>query len=745
MTPDEITSMFGEPCSEDHFASNYLRAFVSFLRGPDINGTARLHSCHISDIAETVVFEVDVQLPQHPMADIRERELIACRFSKQEDSHPEIFALREDFPRLPHQNLLPRKTPKSLCLNTIAWSEAKHRWSPSSFLESIRGWLVRATTAQLHAPGQPREPLLARPGGYLILPSAFDLGSTEKLEISGDPNSSPMILWAKRARTEVKPGRGKFRLICFEMPTREHGLIEHLPGNLFELEALCMAVGFDLRQALIDRLKCDVTAGKVETSELSFTLLLVLHNKVTGKESPDIVTDEEWAFMIGDGISVAEALGIGVRANGMYAPRILPVCPSDPLIKDIQALPIAIFRKLDTRLALAASGLQKPYPPVTVIGAGALGSKFLEILARQGLAEAVIIDKDRLFPHNTARHVLLEDAVGHPKAPALAHLLSTLHDQREHDECGGFTSIQEDFGQTASDDINLALGKARYVLDFSASVSVSRSLSSRNDIPRCLSAFLTPGGDMFFIHQEDEERKSRLDWLEAITLRAIVENVGLQNSYTRSGSRIWYGGPCREVSTVLPNQNVSMFAAASAGVFTKYHASPLARCIGYCLNMETMALEAFEIETTEPIETVVSGWTIKYDQKLVDQMCLMSVAAIPNETGGVLLGVLDRERMNCSVVLASSSPPDSQAWPNAYIRGVNGLKALVDDISELTAGQLHYVGEWHSHPPGCSSNPSDTDKEALRILTEVMGREGLPAIAFILGAEPQPQVSVGWK
>ncbi len=34
--------------------------------------------------------------------------------------------------------------------------------------------------------------------------------------------------------------------------------------------------------------------------------------------------------------------------------------------------------------------------------------------------------------------------------------------------------------------------------------------------------------------------------------------------------------PCREVPTMPPNQNVSMFAAASAGVFTKHHAFPLA-------------------------------------------------------------------------------------------------------------------------------------------------------------------------
>lgn len=744
MTPEEVTSLFGASCPADGFGNLYAQAFVRFVGGPDVNDSARLLSCHLSEVAETAVFEIDLALPQHPMADIRERELIACRFSSQADIQPEVLALRKDFPRLPHQNLLPAHSPRSLCLTTTAWSEAKYRWSPSSFLEAIRGWLGRATTGQLHVPGQPREPLLARPNGYLILPSEFALESPEKLEISGDPKSFPMMLWAAKARPDAKPGKGRFRLVCFEMPTREHGLIEQLPGNLAELEALCTTVGFDLRQALIEKLKGESSAGKVEASDFAFMLLLVLHNKVTGKEAPGIATYEESAFMVGEAIVVAEALGIVAQTHGIYAPLIIPAEPSEALLKEIPVLPVAVFRKLGTRSALAASGLRNPYPRVAAIGAGSLGSKCLEILARQGLAEAVVIDGDRLFPHNTARHVLLEGSIGHPKAPMLAQFLGALHDQREPNENGGFTFIDEKFASPASEAIDAALLNAEYILDFSASVSVSRGLSSRNDVPRCFSAFLAPGGDTFFIHQEDEQRKVRLDWLEAITLRAIVECEKLRHAYTRDSSEIWYGGPCREVSTVLPNQNISMFAAAGAGVFTQHNASPLAKCLGYNLNPMTMALEAVEIEATEAIAVEANGWTVKYDQRLTDQLRSMSVAAFPNETGGVLFGVLDRERMTCSVVLASPSPPDSQAWPDAYIRGVEGLRSQVDRLTEITAGQLHYVGEWHSHPPGCSSHPSELDDEALRILTEIMGREGLPAIAFILGKEPQPRVSVGW-
>ncbi len=292
MTPDDIALMF-DSCPVDRLGSIYSRAFVSFIGGPDVNNTARLLSCHVSDVAEIVVFEIDVVLPQHPQADIRERELIACQFPTRNDIGPIVWALRPDFPKLPHQNLFGKKKPKSLCLSVTSWDESKHLWSPSAFLESIRGWLSRATTGTLHAPGQPREPLLANPHGYLILPSRVNFDTLDKLEISGDHDSSPVIMWAKRAAPKAAPGKGKFKLICFRMPTREHGLIEVLPENLAELEEVCSSAGFDLRQELINHLKNEASAGDISTSELSFELLLVLHLDVTGKEHPDIVTHEE--------------------------------------------------------------------------------------------------------------------------------------------------------------------------------------------------------------------------------------------------------------------------------------------------------------------------------------------------------------------------------------------------------------------------------------------------------------------
>ncbi|MFD2256863.1 Mov34/MPN/PAD-1 family protein [Luteolibacter algae] len=744
MTAQGLASLFGEPCSEEGFGSIYSRAFTGFLKGPDVNGTARLLSCHTSDAMETVVLEIDVVLPQHPIADIRSKEVVACRFRTIRDERPEVLALRADFPRLPHQNLQPANSPRSLCLSPTSWDESKHLWSPSAFLEHIRSWLARAASGTLHLRGQPREPLLASPQGYLILPSNATFEEVDKLFVSGDFDSSPMMMWGTRTRPDEQPGKGKFKVIRLEMPPREHGLIETLPDTLADLEILCQSAGYGLTNELAKKVKELAPAGNVARSDFSFQILLALHLPVTGKEHPEITTSEEWVFMIGEALALGEALGVIVSSSGLVGPAIIPQPPSRKRIEDIQVLTIAPFRRLNEQRALASNGLTVRYPSVAVIGVGSLGSKCLEILARQGISKATLIDADRFFPHNTARHVLFGDAVGYKKADALSHLLGMRHDPGADPDDSGFKFITEKFGPNPSEELNSAVNRAGYVLDFSASVAVARELAARDDVSRCFSAFINPGADTLFVHREDARRAVRLDWLEAITLRAIVEDPRLGHAYSRNGSEIWYGGPCREVSTVLPNQNVSIFAAAAAGLFTNHHPSPEAGCSALHLCPETMGLTSVPIHVTTPETVEINGWKVRFDAKLVDSMQAMRLVGLPNETGGVLFGVLDRERKTCSVVMASPSPPDSRSWPDAYIRGSSGLKQQVDHVGELTAGQLQYVGEWHSHPPGHSNRPSQLDREALEILRQIMAREALPAIAFIIGEQNKPHVSVGW-
>ncbi len=66
--------------------------------------------------AEVVVFDADIEVGQQTTYDILRSERIAVKFSVIDDAAPEVLALREDFPVVPHLNLRLDEKPRSLCL-----------------------------------------------------------------------------------------------------------------------------------------------------------------------------------------------------------------------------------------------------------------------------------------------------------------------------------------------------------------------------------------------------------------------------------------------------------------------------------------------------------------------------------------------------------------------------------------------------------------------------------------------------
>ncbi|HCF0599186.1 TPA: Mov34/MPN/PAD-1 family protein, partial [Pseudomonas aeruginosa] len=54
------------------------------------------------------------------------------------------------------------------------------------------------------------------------------------------------------------------------------------------------------------------------------------------------------------------------------------------------------------------------------------------------------------------------------------------------------------------------------------------------------------------------------------------------------------------------------------------------------------------------------------------------------------------------------------------------------EVHRRTANVVDYVGEWHSHPQGCSANASTDDQKLLASLSNLMSGEGLPALMLIM-------------
>ena len=108
-----------------------------------------------------------------------------------------------------------------------------------------------------------------------------------------------------------------------------------------------------------------------------------------------------------------------------------------------------------------------------------------------------------------------------------------------------------------------------------------------------------------------------------------------------------------------------------------------------------------------------------------------------------MIGAYDMHRKITYVVDTVPSPPDSEEWPTAYIRGTGGLSRQVQEMSAATARMLHYVGEWHSHPDGSRLTPSCDDRKVLAWLGEISESDGTPLVMAIVGDEGRVSFHLG--
>jgi hypothetical protein len=77
------------------------------------------------------------------------------------------------------------------------------------------------------------------------------------------------------------------------------------------------------------------------------------------------------------------------------------------------------------------------------------------------------------------------------------------------------------------------------------------------------------------------------------------------------------------------------------------------------------------------------------------------------------------------------------------IRALDKLKAAADTgvyqtletVQRRTAGNLTYIGEWHTHPPGHRSLPSADDRVLLRWIGKVLVYSDVPALMLIAGED----------
>ena len=284
------------------------------------------------------------------------------------------------------------------------------------------------------------------------------------------------------------------------------------------------------------------------------------------------------------------------------------------------------------------------------------------------------------------------------------------------------------------DRLREAFGVADIVIDFSASVAVARWVAV--DAPgnsRRISVFLNPDGTDLVLMAEDQRRAMRLDHIEAQYYRTVIAREELEEHLLQNGERLRYGRTCRDVTSQMSQDVLSVFTGIAAGALRETTANPESKLVFWQISGDH-SVSCLTVELFAPVEIVAGEWRIHTDEGVLRKLRDLREAALPNETGGVLLGHADHSRKSLYVVDTISSPPDSEEWPNSYVRGCAGLRKTIDAGARLTAGVVGYLGEWHSHPEGAACKPSRRDEAFLVWLTRHMSLDGMPALMAIVCA-----------
>jgi hypothetical protein len=271
---------------------------------------------------------------------------------------------------------------------------------------------------------------------------------------------------------------------------------------------------------------------------------------------------------------------------------------------------------------------------------------------------------------------------------------------------------------------------AEFIFDFSASVAVSRYIAYNDGCVRSISAYLTPDGKALVVACEDEKRNIRLDWLEMLQYREVINNKAISNSLnTPTYHR--YGNSCRDISVQLSQDDFAIwsgFASKKIRELVTQSTANLTIFYRTDYDIRTIVCEIYNINTT-----TIDGWKIIFDDYIINKMAEFRIKSLPNETGGILLGNFDTYYKHCYIVDVVKSPLDSEEQPTSYIRGCYNLRATIEDMEKMTLGQISYIGEWHSHPKGCSVNPSVLDITAYSRIQDEMRKDALPVTMMIIG------------
>jgi hypothetical protein len=715
-------------------------------RHPDVD-VVELRSASDGTSWQAVVVDIgDGTIAARNDAGIHPRERLALVHCPGASMPYEVRPLRSDFPETLHQNGVHEGDLRSLCLYDLPWASLERNWTPAKFLTRVLQWLEKTADGSLHASDQALEQLFFDSGWRVLLPVGFaqaiqDQSKTLRLRLlsSTDERVTLAATFDEDASTQdVSP---PLQPLTFEISGVTHPPIQYLPKTLGDLQDRLTQAGTSLFPALIDAVRSTAAGNglSVPATDKHINTLLLL--RIPRLRNGEVDRTDVLGFLIETDLARL-GLALGVLYQGQPGGAAFPaialqrdgecasteVAPSD----DWRAIGLAqvhIRHRVDREAARAWSGLSDGCGKFrgVLAGAGALGSAVALLWAREGWGSWTLVDPDMLEPHNVIRHQAFDINVGRPKADVVGVLMqSALGEPDPH-----LRAIRGKANDREREEIVAAVKGADLLIDATTSLEVPRDWSVQ-DVPRTASIFLTPSGSGSVLLIEDAARSLRVAALEAQYYRAVLEQDWGED-HLQTPPTMPVGVGCRDRSLVMPATRITLHAALLNQGLQRATEEASAVIRIWSTASSTGGVQCHEVFARAVRQAYIAPWTIYWDSDLESRLQWLRNQSLPDETGGILVGVTDHKAHTIYLVEAYHAPVDSVATPLEFTRGREGVAELRLQCMKRTRGMVDYVGDWHSHPRHTSAQPSQTDFALVENLAQSLAEDGIPAVMVIVG------------
>lgn len=676
---------------------------------------------------ETIVFTSENEVPQFPKNDIRKKERIGIEFSKSDSNLPKIWALRKSFPLIPHINLEINEYPRSLCLYDVSYDELKINWTGFRLIERIREWLKLSALGNLHQNDQPLEPLLIANEGNIILPIGLKNG--DKLNVyctSQEPNGSINLIATKNNYPFLTHHPVHFEVILGQ--PQNHGVIRHIPRNILELSNFLLSAGIDLK----DYLSKLVSTQKDIDADLNNKIIFIFYLPKKRNEEDTVYSWDAYGVYVFDTIAeLGLKLGILEKFGSQLVKLFNVGKASDSVFEELKVGILKPHFEFNKEMARRLNGRKETDDPkIVAIGLGAIGSEIFMNCIRAGYGKWVLIDDDIFLPHNMARHALGYFDVGIQKVERLEHKANQI--LGENASKAIVANIIKD---NSNETISAAFDDADIILDMTASTAATKSIAKINKTKaRIVSIFLNPSGSDLVVLAEDILKANKIASIEVQYYRALLYLDGFEKHLHKEQEPIRYSTSCRDLSSTISQDDIAHHSAIASKFIKRLNSKKNASICIWTSDDSCITTDRVDVKVFDTVEIAIGDWTVIYDKWLIEKIYSARSKKLPNETGGILIGCHNMEEKKVYAVDTILSPGDSIEYPTAYIRGIKDVRSNLDIIENRTAGALSYIGEWHSHPEGCSSKPSQDDRTLFKWLKKHMEDENLPPLMLIAGA-----------